>query len=103
MTKVVEQSYWKLVEGQREMFDKVVPEMMAVAKAEFNIDVTYGAVQNGPQGGNFLFIFTHPDGASFGKYIDTYRTNTAWKALSKKYEGVPIDDLVSDIERIHMF
>ena len=102
MTKVVEQSYWKLAEGQREIFDKVVAEMIAIAKAEFNADVTYGAVQNGTQGGNFLFIFTYPDGATFGKFIDTYRTNAAWQGLMKKYEGVPIDELVSDIERIHM-
>ena len=37
-----------------------------------------------------------------GKFIDTYRTNAAWQGLMKKYEGVPIDELVSDIERIHM-
>ena len=103
MTVVVEQSYWKLVEGQRELFDKAAQELIAIAKAEFNVDVTYGGVQNGTQAGNFLFIFTHPDGASFGHFIDTYRTNTAWQAFMKKYDDVPIDELVSDVERIHMF
>ena len=103
MTKVVEQSYWKLVEGQREAFDKAVAEMIVIFKAEFNAEVTYGGVQNGTQAGNFLFIFTYPDGATFGKFIDTYRTNTAWQAFMKKYDDVPIDELVSDVERIHMF
>jgi hypothetical protein len=52
--------------------------------------------------GNFLFIFTYPDGASYGKYIDTYRTNSAWQEFMKKYSNPPIDEMVSDTERIHM-
>jgi quinol monooxygenase YgiN len=102
MTKVVEQSYWKLVEGQRERFDAACKELVAIGKSEFNCDVTYGAVQTGPQAGNFLFIFTYPDGASYGKYIDTYRTNSAWQEFMKKYSNPPIDEMVSDTERIHM-
>jgi hypothetical protein len=104
MTKVVEQSYWKLIDGQRARFDESVKEIIAVFKAEFNVDVTYGAVQNGPQAGNFLFIFTYPDGATFGKFIDTYRTNATWQGIMKKYgELEPIDEQVGDTERIHMF
>jgi len=102
MTKVVEQSYWKLVEGQRERFDEACKELVAIGKSEFNCEVTYGAVQNGPQAGNFLFIFTYPDGASFGKYIDTYRTNATWQAFMKKYGENPIDEQVGHTERIHM-
>lgn len=103
MTKVVEQSYQKVEDAQRDRFNQCCKDLVALAKAEFNVDVTYGAVQNGPQSGNYLFISTHPDGASFGKFIDTYRTNAAWQAFMKEYSNPPVDELVSDVERIHMF
>ena len=44
--KVVEQIYWKLVEGQRERFDKARKELVAIGKSEFNCEVTYSAMQN---------------------------------------------------------
>jgi len=102
MTRVVEQSYWVVNEGQQERFDQACKEIGELVKTEFNIEVEIGAVQSGPHESEYLLRFTAPDGATYGKYIDTYRTNERWQAYLNKYYNPPIDTRIGLTERIYL-
>jgi hypothetical protein len=103
MTRVVEQSYWQVNEGQQERFDAACKELVVIMKSEYDIEVEIGAVQSGPHEGEYSFRFTAPDGAAYGKFIDSYRTNTVWQEFMKTYSNPPIDTKIGQTERIYLF
>jgi hypothetical protein len=102
MTRVVEQSYWQVNEGQEERFAQACKDIVEVLKSEYNIEVEIGAVQSGPHEGEYSFRFTAADGATYGKFIDSYRTNTKWQAFMQTYSNPPVDTKIGQTERVYL-
>lgn len=102
MTRVVEQSYWEVNEGQQERFNQACKEIVEIMKSEYNIEVEIGVVQSGPHEAAYSFRFTAPDGATYGKFIDTYRTNEKWQSFMKTYSNPPVDTQIGQIERVYL-
>jgi len=102
MTRVVEQSYWQVNEGQKGRFDMACKDIVEIVRSEFNIDVEIGAVQSGPHEGEYSFRFIAPDGATYGKFIDSYRTNAKWQEFMKTYSNPPVDTKIGQTERIYL-
>jgi hypothetical protein len=102
MTRVVEQSYWEVNEGQQERFNQACKDIVEVMQSENNIEVEIGVVQSGTHEGLYSFRFIAPDGATYGKFIDSYRTNAKWQDFMNTYSNPPVDTKIGQTDRIYL-
>jgi len=87
MTKIIEISYWDVVEGREDDAAEAGNSYKAFADKNLDGTFTWGYVQTGEYAGHAFAMMTWNSGASYGKWQDEYEQNAEYQKWAEAFTG----------------
>jgi hypothetical protein len=104
MTKIVEISYWEVLEGREADVAKAGDGFKAFVDKHLDAQFTWGYVQTGDYVGYCFVMMTWNSGAAYGKWQDDFATHPEYQkwvdSFVNQEEGQP--DYMVNREIIHL-